>query len=422
MGLIIHDLTYGNVSANDYGIRINSGGIYNAPKRNIELVEVPGRNGSLTIDRGSYDNITVEYPCFCHADTQEEFARKLNSFRNAMVAQIGYQKLVDTYNPDEYRLALYVEGLEVDQADINTIGDFTLKFNCKPQRYLISGDNEVTITNGSTLNNPTLYDSEPLLKIEGYGDIGFNGYNINIENATMGRMTVINKGSGTLSFASVSSGSITKAFNNQSFNVADTIRGTMTITATCKTGDSMTDIYDIVNDVEDVTYTVKPYTTRKLSANLSVDVGMVLTVTLPFGYGIRKDDTELSWANNLQLVSQLDSSDIALALQMAVGYLHGDTLSYGVTIVNPGLGDFDTNIIVDYSDVIGDSTLSILGNPTYIDCEIGEAYKYEGDSLIGLNSYIDLGSDLPKLSKGINTFEVDDTITSLTLIPRWWQL
>ena len=74
------------------------------------------------------------------------------------------------------------------------------------------------------------------------------------------------------------------------------------------------------------------------------------------------------------------------------------------------------------ASAIADSTKSYLGHPTYIDCESGEAYKVENDTYYSLNRYIALGSDLPTLAPGTNTFEVDNTITDLKVTPRWWRL
>jgi phage-related protein len=64
----------------------------------------------------------------------------------------------------------------------------------------------------------------------------------------------------------------------------------------------------------------------------------------------------------------------------------------------------------------------VLGNPTYIDCDFGEAYKVENNEYISLNNHIDLGSDLPKLAKGNNIISVDSSITELKLVPRWWKI
>ena len=70
----------------------------------------------------------------------------------------------------------------------------------------------------------------------------------------------------------------------------------------------------------------------------------------------------------------------------------------------------------------GDSTLLTLGHPTYIDCDLGEAYMIKNGTAISLNAYIDLGSDLPSLGPGLNRIDFDDTITELKLRPDWWKV
>ena len=71
-------------------------------------------------------------------------------------------------------------------------------------------------------------------------------------------------------------------------------------------------------------------------------------------------------------------------------------------------------------DVYGDSSLSLIGDPTYIDCDLGEAYLIRDNTPISLNRYIDLGSELPTFAVGSNEITFDNTITDLKVIPRWW--
>ena len=73
-------------------------------------------------------------------------------------------------------------------------------------------------------------------------------------------------------------------------------------------------------------------------------------------------------------------------------------------------------------DVTADSTVSVLGHPTYIDCEIGEVYKIEDGALVSLNRYVDLGSKLPELSPGDTSIDVSGAIITLMVTPRWWKV
>ena len=72
--------------------------------------------------------------------------------------------------------------------------------------------------------------------------------------------------------------------------------------------------------------------------------------------------------------------------------------------------------------ISANSSASILGHPTYIDCELGDAYKIESGEIISLNSKVVLGSDMPVLAPGSNKITFDNTITDLKIAPRWWRI
>ena len=68
------------------------------------------------------------------------------------------------------------------------------------------------------------------------------------------------------------------------------------------------------------------------------------------------------------------------------------------------------------------STAATFGNPTYIDCDIGEAYADLGGTISSLNRYIELGSKLPTLATGNTEITFDNTIATLKVVPRWWKI
>lgn len=141
---LFKSLTFGNVNSMDYGVYITGAGVYNAPERAVEMYAIPGRNGALAIDGGRYENIEVTYNCGCFAETDTEFSEKIRAFRNAICSQYSYTRLTDEYNPDEYRMALYHSGLEVEPFR-SKAGEFEITFDCKPQRFLTSGESTYQI-------------------------------------------------------------------------------------------------------------------------------------------------------------------------------------------------------------------------------------------------------------------------------------
>ena len=190
--------TFDGKRSRDYNTYITGSAVYNAPEREVEMIEIPGRNGAFALDKGRFQNIEVTYPAGIYAESQEDFAEALSDLRNMLCSRTSYCRLEDEYNPDEYRMAVYKSGLDVDPAAFQRAGEFEITFECKPQRWLKSGETKQAIANsGDTITNPTLFESGPLLEIEGYGTIDFNGFEIEIDSGQIGEITLSNGGSGT---------------------------------------------------------------------------------------------------------------------------------------------------------------------------------------------------------------------------------
>lgn len=179
MGVIRHYLTIAGKSTEDFNVWISGGGSYNSPARDIETISVAGRNGDLTIDNGRFENISVEYPCFI----TENFDDNIEALRSYLASLKGYQRLCDTYHPEEYRQALFSEGVKVSTSALNRAGEFTLTFNCKPQRFLLSGENAIEFTADGAILNETLFASKPLLRVYGTGTIGIGSETLTITTA-----------------------------------------------------------------------------------------------------------------------------------------------------------------------------------------------------------------------------------------------
>lgn len=140
--MIRHSFIFGGINSADFNVFISGSGTFSAPTRSVEVVSVPGRNGDLIIDNGKWNNITVTYPAFIPSG----FEANIDAFRTAISRLTGYQKLEDTYHPDEYRMAALVGG--INPTKIGAFlknGEFTISFNCKPQRFLKSGDEPIQI-------------------------------------------------------------------------------------------------------------------------------------------------------------------------------------------------------------------------------------------------------------------------------------
>lgn len=173
-------LTYAGRSTKEFGIFISGEGTFSSPERNTSSQEVPGRNGAILFDMGNYKNMPVKYPAFII----KGLPTRIRDFLNFAGAQIGYQRLEDTYHPYEFRMAKFKTNPSIDTAGyMNRSGKFTLEFDCKPQRFLKSGEEVITLIANGVIYNRTLQKAKPFLRVYGTsGTIGIGSETITISS------------------------------------------------------------------------------------------------------------------------------------------------------------------------------------------------------------------------------------------------
>lgn len=444
-GAIYKALNFDGQSSRNYGVYITGEAVYNAPERAVEMISIPGRNGAFAMDLGRFENITISYPAGIFADTEADFADAISDFRNYLCSRSGYCRLTDDYNPDEYRMAVYKSGLEVDPALLRA-GEFNIVFECKPQRYLTSGEATQTIANsGDTITNPTLFESRPMIETFGYGTLTVNGHEIELENDTLGNVDLLGAPLRASTKERVSSLSKTWKFNKELVANGDTLT-LNNLSYTHYGTEYWGSLYSSGCVTLDRDYT--PYyaaITQTVSANLVFGTGKGALVyanavgcsgllnSVVFNVGTASSETGTITFN----VPTKDANDTVVETAtfthtLTVDYDGVDEISILITtsIDSDSLGlwfvggnDYYRDTLYgSLSNVIGDSNVSILGTPTYIDCDLGICYKIENDTIIDLNRYIDLGSNMPELSPGSNTITFDNTYTQVDIVPRWWKV
>lgn len=164
----------------DFGLHVSGAGTYGSPERDVDEEEVPGRNGSLIFDNGRYKNAEVTYQASILGESEDDYTRKIQELRSFLGSRKGYKRLEDTYRDGEYRLAAFIDGLEPDDEVLLQGSEFEITFNCKPQRYLKSGEHVLTFTSSSAVYNPTYFNSLPMIRIYGSGTVKIGAYIINV--------------------------------------------------------------------------------------------------------------------------------------------------------------------------------------------------------------------------------------------------
>lgn len=409
MGLLNH-LMFDDISSWTYGFYIDGAATFNAPARRGETVTVPGRNGTLFLDDGTYENITVEYHAFLAARSEEEFQQRLAQFRAALMSKRGYLRLSDTYHPEEFRLAMYKSGLEIDTKMYNRVGGFKLEFDCKPQRYLKTGEREYE--NPFNIRNETHFPASPLIKIYGYGDLDLNDKRITVEDNTLGKIIF-------LGFEQNDSAeTLYSPFTKTTFNTGDYAETDATWYATFTVANATPGTISVDTDNSILDYGL-------IIAGVEIAQNGQITVKMQWPDINFQAGIAASWTKTAQIRVDYTNSQTSQQTYTTVGISETvDILTTGVQLSSVTVANA-TKVrekkIIDTGTV--NSSVSTLGNPLYIDCESGEAYKFEDGEKINVNSGVWLGEDLPTLEPGTTWFMHDsETMPRFIIVPRWWTL
>lgn len=163
MGVII----FNGVPTSRYNINIWTAPNYEIPEKDLEVYHVPGRSGDLIVDYGSWKNVNRTYTVSSGSDNASfpALARDISAW---LSSASGYAVLQDSYEPDVYRMAQFKDAIEITNV-LDHAALATITFDCKPQRFLLSGASEIAVTSGSTIPNATNYWANPKIIVSGSG-------------------------------------------------------------------------------------------------------------------------------------------------------------------------------------------------------------------------------------------------------------
>ena len=419
---MFRNLTFDGVSLKDYGVYISGDAVYDSPERDVDMISIPGRNGTFALDKGRFNNIEVTYPAGVYSDSQTNFADKVSALRNQLASRTGYRRIEDEYHPDEYRMGVYKRGLEFDPVHYNEASKFEITFDCKPQRFLKSGETEITIPSqgaGYNLTNPTLFESNPLLKVQGYGDINIGDQVISIDNVVIGDVLLSNgvqlEDTTTGTLANMVTVGVVE-FDSAKVNTGDTI----TLQPTTYT-------INITENNLSPSYHIEAEVTSQSGAGES-SAGVLSRATATYTVNIASVPFTVGTSGSVQhsanwiyrtVSSYGGYSETTHPMVFNIAYDGASTITItakhwhqaGATVQTTG----STGDLTGYSSVLVSGTI-------YIDLDIGEAYWVKDGTVISANYTVHLGADLPTLKPGVNNITYTTRITSLKIVPRWWKI
>ena len=416
-GAIYKGFTFDGIDSKTYGVYISGDAVFNAPERDVEMIEIPGRNGAFALDKGRFANITVTYPAGLFGDTEADFAQGISDLRNALASRKGYCRLEDEYNPNEYRMAVYRSGLEVDPAQLKA-GTFEIVFDCMPQRYLTSGETAVIVTNGGTLTNPTLFESSPVFNVEGGGSSLFNGEEV---------VDVLFDLVGAITFAeSVQTGI---GGGGEPFNIDNTLM---------KAGD------DIIIDWPSITFEVwqNGYyednvtgitNVNATGANVNTSRGYVsdghgyVTVQhydIVFSAGTASTITE---SVTFTVTSTEYGASRTYNATCGIIFAYDGASTLTISASTPNIDEETTPLYfwppkLTTERIYGNSTVGNYDGVITIDCGIGLSYLTYNGVKIPYDKNIEMSKGLPQIATGTTTVTFSNDFSSMSIIPNWWRV
>lgn len=154
------------VDARSVGIYLQSPIEFSEAVPIVEAQTIPGRNGDLIWETGSYENRSGSASCFC---LQKDVEKAISSAGRFLMGKKGYRRLETSDDPGHYWMAR-VENSPQIVMRLRTLAPFEIGFDCKPQRFVKSGENEVVFTSNGSLFNHYGQVALPFITIYGHGE------------------------------------------------------------------------------------------------------------------------------------------------------------------------------------------------------------------------------------------------------------
>mgnify|MGYP002511170366 CR=1 FL=1 len=129
------------VDARNFGIYLQKPIEFSEAIPVVERQSIPGRNGDLIFETGSYENRTGTASCFC---LQKNVEKAISAAGRFLMGKHGYRRLETSDDPDHFWLARVENSPQIMQR-MRTLAPFEITFDCKPQRFLKSGEETVVL-------------------------------------------------------------------------------------------------------------------------------------------------------------------------------------------------------------------------------------------------------------------------------------
>lgn len=380
-------VVFDGVDLADFGVTLSGTGTYNSPEVDAEYVAIPGKSGDVIVDNHRYKNISVTYPI----NIETKLPKKAAALSAFLMSRKGYCRLEDSYHPDEYRIAQFAGPIDIDVfGQFNKWGTTSLTFICKPQRFLKAGD--IALPQIAGAGAPV-----NIIVAEGYAqDIFSSAFISAVGERIVGneRMTVFN-------LSSYQGKKLALYYSDARIQRGTAVKGgTMSTDPTTGSGTSVIygDVFNLYSS--------------KVVLNISANYAAYET---PNYFEILNADESL--AASIFPTSETIMNPTLYSAKPLVKIGYSSYVSGPVCMINGSPVTLDVSPNAD----INGQTVSI--SDVMIDCETMDAYtEIPGYPYpYSQNRYVYVPSDIT-LKPGENEIKVNNKISYVEIIPKWWTL
>ena len=153
------------VDAQSFGICLQKPFQFSEAVPIIDAQTIAGRNGDLINYTGSYENRSGSASCF---SMQKNVEMAISAIGRYLMAKKGYRRLETSDDPDHYWMARVENSPRIEQR-VRTLAPFDIDFDCKPQRFLKSGEHPIVLSENRSLFNQYGQTALPFITLYGSG-------------------------------------------------------------------------------------------------------------------------------------------------------------------------------------------------------------------------------------------------------------
>jgi len=165
--------TYKGINARDMHLRVLNDIEFASPRRDVNLIQIPGRHGDLVMDNGRFESVKRAVPCRMEVPSHVNAEEVISQINNWLIDDGRQHELLWENDPEFiYRASIYDD--VISQRILPHYGKTIVNFTIHPIKYLRTSLVERQITSGTSMNNPFTAPAKPIIRIVGSGNINLN--------------------------------------------------------------------------------------------------------------------------------------------------------------------------------------------------------------------------------------------------------